>query len=267
MRKGVECIRTARSGATWSYGAHVMKDSTIPPSGRDASAVASSDASGVGVCGAHTMRASVEGPGSIAAGLSRRDALLKRAFDVFAAGAGLLAFGWLILFGAAVSALAHGGSGFFVQRRVGRYGRTFPLVKLTTMRRVSGPVTSVTTRGDPRITATGSVLRRTKLDELPQLVNVLAGHMSMVGPRPDVPGFADRLVGPDRIVLSVRPGITGPATLAYRDEETLLAAQSDPERYNREVVFPDKVRINREYIETYSFWRDLAYLWRTVARR
>jgi lipopolysaccharide/colanic/teichoic acid biosynthesis glycosyltransferase len=244
-----------------------MKDTATPPSGRDASTVASSDASGVARLGGYVTRTGAEVPEPIAGGLTRRDAFVKRVFDVFAAGAGLLAFGWLILIGAAVSALAHGGSGFFVQRRVGRHGRTFPLVKLMTMRRVSGPVTSVTTRGDPRITATGRVLRRTKIDELPQLLNVLAGHMSMVGPRPDVPGFADQLQGPARIVLSVRPGITGPATLAYRDEEVLLAAQNDPERYNREVVYPDKVRINREYIEAYRFWRDLAYLWRTVAGR
>jgi len=244
-----------------------MKDRTIPPAGRDASAAEADEASGVGLRSAHADRAGVEAPASAAASLTRRDAFVKRVFDVFAAGVGLLAFGGLILVGAAVSALAHGGTGFFIQPRVGRHGRTFPMVKLMTMRRISGPGTSVTTRCDSRITPTGRVLRRTKLDELPQLVNVLAGHMSMVGPRPDVPGFADQLEGLDRIVLSVRPGITGPATLAYRDEESLLAAQSDPERYNREVIFPDKVRINREYIERYVFWRDLVYIWRTVAGR
>jgi len=88
--------------------------------------------------------------------------------------------------------------------------------------------------------------------------------MSLVGPRPDVPGFADRLEGDDRIVLTVAPGITGPATLAYRDEEELLVAQDDPEHYNREVVYPDKVRLNRAYVERWSFWRDLRYLWLTA---
>lgn len=244
-----------------------MKDRALHPSGRGASGVAPSEASASGPRFARTTRAGVEGPGSTARCLTRRDAFVKRVFDVFAAGAGLLVVGWLILLGAAVSALAHGGSGFFVQRRVGRHGRTFPLIKLMTMVCGSDPTISVTTRNDPRITATGRVLQRTKLDELPQLVNVLVGHMSMVGPRPDVPGFADRLMGQDRIVLCVRPGITGPATLAYRDEESLLAAQSDPERYNREVVFPDRVHINREYIETYTFWLDLIYIWRTVLAR
>ena len=127
--------------------------------------------------------------------------------------------------------------------------------------------TTVTTADDPRITSVGRLLRRTKVDELPQFMNVLLGHMSLVGPRPDVPGFADRLTGADRIILGVAPGITGPATLAYRREEDLLAAQADPERYNREVIYPDKVRLNRAYVENYTLWRDIEYLWRTVVGR
>lgn len=237
-----------------------MKDTTIPQPGRDTSTVAAPEMKGVSIPDCDLVCAGA----GIPAGLSRRDAFVKRAFDMAAAGVGLIAFGGLILVGAAVSALAHGHSGFFVQRRVGRFGRTFPLVKLMTMRRVSGPVTSVTTRGDPRITATGRFLRRTKLDELPQLANVFAGHMSLVGPRPDVPGFADRLEGDDRILLSVRPGITGPATLAYRHEEDLLAAQPDPERYNREVIYPDKVRLNRLYVERYSLRSDILCIWWTL---
>jgi lipopolysaccharide/colanic/teichoic acid biosynthesis glycosyltransferase len=127
--------------------------------------------------------------------------------------------------------------------------------------------TTVTTAVDPRVTSYGKILRKMKLDELPQLVNVLVGDMSFVGPRPDVPGFADRLTGPDRIILSVRPGITGPATLKYRNEEELLAAQPDPEMYNREVIFPDKVRINREYVEHYSFLADMKYILLTLFGR
>ena len=201
------------------------------------------------------------------AGLSRRQEALKRTFDVAVSAAALLLLGWVIVVGALISALAHGGSGFFVQRRIGRHGRPFPLVKLTTMRRTHSAVTSVTTASDPRITAVGRLLRRTKLDELPQFGNVLVGHMSLVGPRPDVPGFADVLEGADRIILSVRPGITGPATLAYRDEEALLAAQADPEGFNRDVIYPDKVRINRRYVETYTFRDDLRCLWRTLVGR
>jgi lipopolysaccharide/colanic/teichoic acid biosynthesis glycosyltransferase len=151
-----------------------------------------------------------------------------------------------------------------MQDRVGRNGKTFKVIKVRTMRPVQGVETVVTTDQDPRITRLGRFWRKTKIDELPQLINVLKGDMSFVGPRPDVPGFADRLVGDKRLVLSIRPGITGPATLKYRDEEQILMGVEDPETYNREVIFPDKVRINLEYIREYSFWKDLKYIWVTV---
>ena len=212
----------------------------------------------------HAAPGLADPPGDRAHRLSARQRWLKRALDLVVAALTLVLLGWLILLGAAMSALAHGGSGFFVQRRVGRHGKLFPLLKLRTMRAGPSGATTVTTALDPRITRAGRVLRRTKLDELPQFVNVLLGHMSLVGPRPDVPGFADRLTGADRAVLSVRPGITGPATLAYRHEETLLAAQEDPERFNREVIYPHKVRLNREYVENYALRNDLVLLWRTL---
>lgn len=200
-------------------------------------------------------------------GLSLRDRLLKRGLDLSVAAAGLvlaapfLAAGWL------AATLDTGRNGFFLQERVGRHGRRFKVVKLRTMRDRPGIDTSVTTSRDPRITRLGRLLRRTKLDEVPQLFNVLVGDMSLVGPRPDVPGFADTLEGEDRSVLSVRPGITGPATLRFRDEEELLAAQAEPDRYNREVLFPEKVRINRLYVEQYRFTEDLRLLWRTLIGR
>lgn len=143
-------------------------------------------------------------------------------------------------------------------------GKLFDVVKLRTMRDVAGIDTTATTRTDPRITKGGAFLRRFKLDELPQLWNVLTGDMSFVGPRPDVPGFADKLTGKDRIILSVRPGITGPATLKYKDEEEILAKQKNPDRYNREVIWPEKVTINREYIENYSFFKDIYYIFKTI---
>ena len=117
---------------------------------------------------------------------------------------------------------------------------------------------------DPRLIRPGKFLRKTSLDELPQLWNVLRGDMSLVGPRPDVPGYADRLQGKDRVILSVRPGITGPAQLAYRGEEDILVFKNDPVKYNDEVIWPDKVRINREYIEDYSFFKDIYYIWKTI---
>jgi lipopolysaccharide/colanic/teichoic acid biosynthesis glycosyltransferase len=125
---------------------------------------------------------------------------------------------------------------------------------------------SVTVCGDARLTRTGKFLRKWKLDEIPQLWNVLLGDMSLVGPRADVPGFADRLQGADRLILSVRPGITGPASLAYRNEEELLALQADPESFNSEVIFPDKVRMNKVYVERLSVRQDLACLIQTVTQ-
>ena len=199
-------------------------------------------------------------------GLNRFDALVKRTFDLTVAIVGLVILGWLILISAAIAALDTGRNGFFVQRRVGYRGRLFNVIKLRTMRDRPGVSTTVTADGDVRITRLGRILRKLKLDELPQLINVLLGQMSLVGPRPDVPGFADQLTGEDRVVLSVRPGITGPATLKYRNEEALLAAQDDPERYNAEVIYPDKVSINKRYIKDWSLGGDLAYIWRTVVR-
>ncbi len=157
-----------------------------------------------------------------------------------------------------------GASGFFRQIRVGKDGELFEVVKIRTMRNDLVVNTTVTTSSDPRITGIGKFFRRSKIDELPQLLNVLRGEMSFVGPRPDVPGFADQLTGRDRIILAVRPGITGPATLKFRNEEALLAQQADPEAYNYNVIFPEKVRLNRQYVEQYSFVQDLYYIWRTI---
>ncbi len=156
---------------------------------------------------------------------------------------------------------------------MGKNGQLFRVIKIRTMRPAqfvraesSDPhdITTVTTSDNPRITKTGRFFRKSKIDELPQLINVLFGQMSFVGPRPDVPGFADMLEGENRIILSIAPGITGPASLKYRDEEELLAKSENPEAYNREVIFPDKVKINRIYIDEWSFWRDIGYIFKTV---
>ena len=128
------------------------------------------------------------------------------------------------------------------------------------MRPDAGSGLLLTARDDPRITGIGRWLRRFNIDEFPQLLNVLLGQMSLVGPRPDVAGFADLLEGDDRILLSIRPGITGPATLAFSNEEELLTTVGDPEKYNREIIFPAKIKINRRYIENYSFGMDIMYI-------
>lgn len=196
--------------------------------------------------------------------LRLKHAVIKRLFDIIVSLIGLVLTGWLILLVFALSSIDTRKNGFFTQQRVGKEGRLFRVIKIRTMRDLPDIDTTVTQDNDPRITRLGRFWRKTKIDELPQLINVLLGQMSFVGPRPDVPGFADRLTGPDRIILTIRPGITGPATLRFRNEECLLAQQEDPEAYNREVIWPEKVRLNREYIKNYSFRRDLTYIWQTL---
>jgi len=197
-------------------------------------------------------------------GLGWGQRLLKRSFDLVGAVVGILFTWWLILPAIVLATIDTRRPGLFVQQRIGRFGRPFPILKIRTMREHAGADTSVTTSNDPRITRLGQILRRSKIDELPQLFNVLVGQMSFVGPRPDVAGFADRLTGGDRIILAVRPGITGPASIRFRDEEALLASHPDPEQYNREVLFPEKVAINRAYVEGYSFRTDLRCLRETL---
>ena len=163
------------------------------------------------------------------------------------------------------------GPVLFRQKRVGKNGRLFTINKFRTMS-ISHGGSSVSVAGESRITPLGAKLRHYKLDELPELWNVLKGDMSFVGPRPDVPGYADQLKDDDREVLKLRPGITGPATLKYRDEEDLLAqvakvgidGYEDPVKYNDEVIFPDKVRLNLYYLRHYSFWTDIKMLFATV---
>lgn len=151
----------------------------------------------------------------------------------------------------------------FTQKRVGKNGQLFTMYKFRSME-VAHSGSSVSVKGESRITPLGAVLRKYKLDELPELWNVLLGDMSFVGPRPDVPGYADKLVGKEREVLRLRPGITGPASLKYRNEEELLAEQDNPQKYNDEVIFPDKVRINLNYMKHWSFWLDVKIIIYTV---
>lgn len=197
-------------------------------------------------------------------GLSNRQRILKRSFDITISLIGLLLTWWLILLSWIVASIDTRSNGFFIQIRVGYKGHLFRVVKIKTMRPVSNIYTTVTKRGDPRITRLGGVFRSTKIDELPQLWNVLIGDMSFVGPRPDVPGFADSLQGEARKILLLRPGITGPATLKYRNEEDILAKKDDPELYNREIIWPDKVNINLEYIRSWSLRLDIKYIFQTV---
>ena len=191
----------------------------------------------------------------------------KFIFDRLMALVGLLVL-WPVLFVVAVLIRVKmpGGPVIFKQKRVGRNGKLFTMYKFRSMT-VGHGGSSVSVAGESRITPLGAKLRHYKLDELPELWNVLTGDMSFVGPRPDVPGYADQLVGDDREVLKLRPGITGPASLKYRDEEDLLALQPDPQKYNDEVIFPDKVRINLYYLHHYSFVKDIEMIFCTVLGR
>ena len=189
---------------------------------------------------------------------------IKRLFDVVGSVFGLSVVLFIIFIAWIIAAIETQSNGFFVQQRVGKDSKLFNVIKIKTMKIVKGVETTVTSSNDARITTTGAFFRKTKIDELPQLWNVLVGEMSFVGPRPDVPGYADRLQGEDRIVLSIRPGITGPAQLAYKNEEEVLANQDDAVKYNDEIIWPDKVRINREYIEDYSLVKDFYYIWKTI---
>jgi lipopolysaccharide/colanic/teichoic acid biosynthesis glycosyltransferase len=186
-----------------------------------------------------------------------------RVIDLIASMLGLVVLGPVLVAGVLVSRLSTGGTGIFRQERIGRGGESIHVLKLRTMRAgTSG--TSVTAAGDSRITRAGVFLRATKLDEIPQLVNVLVGDMALVGPRPDVPGYADMLTGPDRVLLDVRPGITGLASLLLRDEEELLASATNPKTFNDDVLFPAKVALNLEWLRARTMLGDVSLVVRTV---
>ncbi len=156
-----------------------------------------------------------------------------------------------------------GGPAIFKQKRVGKEGKLFTMYKFRSMT-VGHGGSSVSVAGESRITPLGAKLRKYKLDELPELWNVLIGDMSFVGPRPDVPGYADKLQGEDRLILNLRPGITGPASLKYKNEEEILAQVEDPQKYNDEVIYPDKVKINLEYYYHHSLIGDIKLIIQTV---
>ena len=193
--------------------------------------------------------------------------IMKEVFDRFMA---LLGLGVLWPFLLAVVILIRvkmpDGPVILKQKRVGKEGCLFTMYKFRSMT-VGHTGSSVSVAGESRITPLGAVLRKYKVDELPELWNVLKGDMSFVGPRPDVPGYVDCLTGEEREVLKLKPGITGPASLKYRCEEEVLAKVEDPQKYNDEVIFPDKVRINKNYIKHWSFVLDMKIIIYTIIRK
>lgn len=154
--------------------------------------------------------------------------------------------------------------GLFSQNRIGKNGKIFKIFKIRTMKVDIPKEDFITLKNDDRITPFGKFLRAYKLDELPQLFNVFFGDMSLVGPRPDVPGYADRLVSEDRIILSVKPGITGPATIKFKNEEDLLTKQENPKKYNDTMIWPEKIRINKQYIQEWSLINDIKCIVKTI---
>lgn len=189
---------------------------------------------------------------------------MKWIFDKAMSFIGLL-FLWpvLLIIAILVKVKMPGGPAFFVQKRVGKDGRLFDCLKFRTMT-VKHSGSTISVAGESRITPLGTVLRKYKLDELPELWNVLIGDMSFVGPRPDVPGYADMLTGEEKRILELRPGITGPASLKYRIEEELLAQVENPQEYNDTVIYPDKVRLNLYYLNHYSFIKDIQMILCTI---
>lgn len=188
----------------------------------------------------------------------------KRLLDLFLVLPALLVISPLLFVISLLIRIAEGSPVFYHQERIGRQGKPFTLVKFRTMVTGAEHLGSVTTASDSRITPLGRFLRKTKLDELPQLWNVLKGDMSLVGPRPEVPEYARRLTGEAAQILAVRPGITSLASLVFRHEEQLLAAAPDPKKYNDEVLFPEKIRLNLEYVRTCSLKQDLLLIARTA---
>jgi lipopolysaccharide/colanic/teichoic acid biosynthesis glycosyltransferase len=184
----------------------------------------------------------------------------KRVFDVAASGAGLAALWPLLALCALLVRLSSRGPIFYRQLRVGRGGVPFCMLKFRSMRTTAEPGRQITISGDTRVTTAGRFLRASKLDELPQLWNVFTGDMSLVGPRPEVPSYVASYTAEQRRVLEVRPGITDPASIAYRHEESVLATSNDPECFYREVVMPDKLLLNLKYLQAISFRNDLQLL-------
>jgi len=192
-----------------------------------------------------------------------KSAAAREALDVFLSALALVILS-PVLFAIVIAILCETGRPvFFAQNRVGRNGKLFRLVKFRSMRQGNaGP--SITARGDSRITRVGGILRKFKLDELPQFWNVVRGDMSIVGPRPEVPQFVDTSNPVWRSVLSVRPGITDPASVAYRNEEELLAKATDRIRFYEETILPAKLAMNIEYIQKRSLWEDVKVIARTA---
>ncbi|MCF6351352.1 MAG: sugar transferase [Flavobacteriaceae bacterium] len=195
--------------------------------------------------------------------LTKKQQLVKRFFDLFFSILGILILTFPILVLAILATLATKNNGIFIQKRIGMHAEPFYILKLRTMIN-SDSKDNITLKNDPRITKFGKLLRKYNLDELPQIYNVFIGNMSFVGPRPDVKGYADILQGDDKVILNIKPGITGPATLKFKNENEILSIKSNPKKYNDEILWKEKVEINKNYIKNWSLKNDLKYILKTL---
>ena len=189
--------------------------------------------------------------------------LFKRTFDILASFFGLIILSPLLLVAGLLVRFSSEGPVLFRQERTGRHGIPFTIYKFRTMF-VDHGGSSVSVKGEKRITPIGTVLRKFKIDEFPELWNILIGDMSFVGPRPDMPEYAARLQGKQREILTVRPGLTSPASIKYAREEELLSLVPDPQNHFDEVIWPDKTRMNLEYIKRRTFIGDIVLIFKTV---
>ena len=191
---------------------------------------------------------------------------MKRLIDFIMSFTALILLSPFLLFISILVKISSNGSILFVQERVGKNGILFKMIKFRTMYEDHNDNNTISVKGDSRITKLGFFLRKYKIDELPELINVLFGDMSFVGPRPDVKGYADKLKGDHRKILKLRPGITGPASIKFINEELLLSKQENPKYYNDNVIYPEKVRINLDYFYNNSIWIDFKIIFATIFR-
>ena len=191
---------------------------------------------------------------------------MKRLFDLTASLIGLIVLFPIFIVVSVLVKISSEGPVFFVQKRIGKNGKVFQMIKFRSMAVIQSSDSTISIKGDMRIAKTGAFLRKYKLDELPELFNVLRGDMSIVGPRPDVSGYADKLEGEDVLILELRPGITGPASLKYANEEEILELQEDPVKYNDEVIYPDKVKLNLDYYHNNNLLGDIKIIFATIFR-
>lgn len=190
--------------------------------------------------------------------------MTKRLFDIIFSLLGIIFLLPVFIIVSILIKIDSSGPIFFLQERVGLNGKLFKIIKFRSMKEDHKNSLTVTLENDKRITRIGKKLRKYKIDEIPELINVLVGDMSFVGPRPDVPGYADLLKGNDRNVLKLRPGITSLASVKYSNEEQLLMAQKDPIAFNNDVIFPDKVKMNLNYYENNNIWIDIKIIFATL---